>query len=186
MFCDIFRYKYTVKNSGQAVAKNVVVTDKLAAGLAASGGKTEVRNEIGDIQPNESKEFTVDLLAAGRGKYASRAQATAQESEPVYSNETTTTVREAHLTLTMDGPTTNYAGQPATYTVVVKNEGDAPAPSTTLNVDLADNVRFDHAGGVDGDKAKAGEGNVIAIDVGDPAGGRSPEVHRDHDRSGSG
>ena len=172
-FCDLFQYTYTVKNTGSAEAQNVVVTDKLADGLAAKGGKTQIREEVGNLGPNESREFTVDLLAAGRGQYTSRAQATAKEAKPVYSAETTTTVREAHLGLTMDGPSVNYAGQPATYTVVVSNEGDAPAPNTTLTIDLDDRVKFDHAGGADGDKPTAGEGNVVAIDVGMLPAGKS-------------
>ena len=72
----------------------------------------------------------------------------------------------------MTGPDTQYVGQPATYSVEVANNGDAPAPGTTLTVRPDPKARFVRAGGDRGEAAKQGADGVLTWDLGTlPPGG---------------
>lgn len=146
-FCDAFAFKYTVTNSGSAAARGVVITDDLPDGLATNQKtQRQARFEVGDLKPGETKEFTAPVLAAGRGEYSSRATAKTAGGLSVQSKTTTTRVREAELTVELSGPASGYVQQSATYTVKVKNDGDAPAPGSRLEVQLDPNTRFVRAG----------------------------------------
>ena len=147
-FCEAVVYKYAVKNTGSAAAKGVVVTEDLPNGLTTADGKRTITFAVGDLAPGESKNLEAPVAAGGRGSFTSRATARAADGAVVNSRHTTTQIYEADLTVAMTGPESHYVGQPATYTVTVKNEGDAPAPGTTLEVQLDANARFARASAV--------------------------------------
>lgn len=186
--CGALSYKYTVKNTGSAVAKGVTITEQLPEGLTIEG-KSNLAVVVGDLKPGQSVSHTAKVHAANRGSYASRATARSDGGLVVQSRRTTTRVQEADLAVDITGPQQTYATQPATYTVTVKNEGDAPAPGTTLNLKLDPQARFvkataarkpQPAGGKGENQAGAGprpgEDNTLAWNLGDLAPGETRKV----------
>ncbi|RUL88711.1 COG1361 family protein [Tautonia sociabilis] len=139
--CQPLRFRYTVKNTGTADVRNVVVSDDLPDGLQTEDGKTAVRHEIGELPAGQSKEFTVDLCATRTGRFASRAVAEAGELH-ARSNNPSTQIVAARLSVRMEGPEAQYLNQPATYRVTVRNEGDGPALDTRLEVDVDPRTRL--------------------------------------------
>ncbi len=135
-------YKYTIKNTGTAVAKGLTITDKLPEGLKTNDGKGTVTFDVGELSQDDSQDFQVKLVASKTGKFASRATATGGDDLKVQSKKPTTQIRQAKLNVAIDGPDAEYINQPITYTVTVKNDGDAPAEESRLEVQLADNAKL--------------------------------------------
>lgn len=115
-------YSIVVKNVGTAVAKGVVVTDKVPAGL---GGVREVPFTVGDLAPGASKTIPITLKAAERGKFCNVAVATAANA-PSVQDDACTEIFKHLLKITKVGPAEEFIGKQATYTIEVHNQGDRP------------------------------------------------------------
>ena len=115
-------YSIVVKNIGNAVAKGVVVTDKVPAGL---GGVREVPFTVGDLAPGASKTIPITLKAAERGKFCNVAIASAANA-PSVQDDACTEIFKHLLKVTKTGPAEEFFGKQATYTVEVHNQGDRP------------------------------------------------------------
>lgn len=125
-------YNIVVKNVGSAIAKNVVVTDKVPAGL---GGPKEIPFTVGDLAPGASKTIPVSLKAMERGKFCNVAIASASNAESV-TDDACTTVVQAGIKLAKTGPEMEYINKKAGYKITAANTGD-----TTLdNVVVTDSA----------------------------------------------
>jgi uncharacterized repeat protein (TIGR01451 family) len=108
-----------------------------------------------------TKEVTVRVKPDKTGRYASAAVARAPGGVEVRSPEVSTVVRQPKLEVAVSGPPTEYLTKSTTYTVTVKNTGDAPARNAQ--------VAF----------GTAGRGQVAGITVGGAAeGGGEARVAR--------
>jgi uncharacterized repeat protein (TIGR01451 family) len=133
--CEGIRYRYVVSNVGTGTERDVTIEDALPEGLTTEDGKKTVSLRIGDLAQSTSKEIIVRVKPAGTGQYASAAVARAPGGVEIRSQEVSTTVHQPKLDVTVDGPATEYLNKTATYTVHVKNTGDAPARRTSLGID---------------------------------------------------
>ena len=115
-------YTIVVKNVGTAVAKGVVVTDKVPAGL---GGVREVPFTVGDLAPGASKTIPITLKAAERGKFCNVAVATAANA-PSVQDDACTEIFKHLLKVTKTGTPEQFIGKQASYTIEVHNQGDRP------------------------------------------------------------
>ena len=161
--CNPFTFKYAIKNEGTASAKGLKIRDKLPEGLVTADGKDAVTFDLGELAEGESKEFEAEIRANKTGSFASRAVATGQDDIKVQSKKTATRVRQAVLAVDIGGPEATYIDEPSTYDITVKNEGDAPARETTLEVQLADNaklIKARAAGEGQGDRAETSQGQL--------------------------
>ena len=113
-------YNIVVKNVGTAVAKNVVVTDKVPAGL---GGVKEIPFTVGDLAPGASKTIPVSLKAAERGKHCNVATATASNAASVTDDACTLVVKPG-LKLVKTGLAEQYLNKQAGYKITASNIGD--------------------------------------------------------------
>ncbi len=113
-------YNIVVKNVGTAIAKNVVVTDKVPAGL---GGPKEIPFPVGDLAPGASKTIPVTLKASERGKLCNVAVASSANTPPV-TDDACTTVVQAGLKLAKTGPDSEYINKKASYKITASNTGD--------------------------------------------------------------
>jgi uncharacterized repeat protein (TIGR01451 family) len=113
-------YNITVKNTGTAVAKGVVVTDKYPAGL---GGVSEKTFNVGDLAPGQSRTIPVKLKAAERGRHCNVAVATSSNAGTVQDDACTTVVKPG-LKLVKTGPEKQFVNKQATYKLVASNTGD--------------------------------------------------------------
>lgn len=116
-------YTILVANKGSAVAKGVVVTDTVPEGLASADGQKQIKYEVGDLGPNQSKSITVPLRAAARGKHCNVAVAESINAGKV-SDDACTTVLQPGLKITKTGDKERFLGRTASYKVTITNAGD--------------------------------------------------------------
>jgi uncharacterized repeat protein (TIGR01451 family) len=135
--CEGIRYRYVVSNTGTGTEKDVTVEDVLPEGVTTEDGKNTVSLRVGDLPQGASKELNVRVRPARTGQFASRAVAKAPGGVEVRSDEVSTLVRQPALDVQLAGPPTEYINKTATYTVTVKNTGDAAARKATVGLDAA-------------------------------------------------
>jgi uncharacterized repeat protein (TIGR01451 family) len=112
-------YNIVVKNTGNAVAKNVVVTDPVPAGLSGSA----VNVPVGNLAPGQSKNIAVTFKADKRGKACNTATASSDNAGKV-SADACTVVQQPGLKIAKSGTKSQIIGRNADYEVVVFNTGD--------------------------------------------------------------
>ncbi|MCX6895667.1 MAG: OmcB family cysteine-rich outer membrane protein [Verrucomicrobia bacterium] len=112
-------YNITVKNTGNTVARNVVVTDPVPAGL--SGQPATVA--VGNLAPGQAKTLAVTFKADKRGKACNTATANSDNAGKV-SAEACTVVQQPGLKIEKSGTKSQIIGRNADYEVVVFNTGD--------------------------------------------------------------
>jgi uncharacterized repeat protein (TIGR01451 family) len=122
---ETLQYTVVVMNEGNAVARNVVVTDFVPDGLRHASGNTRLANNLGDLAPGEQQSLTIPLQATRRGRVCNRAivqTANAGEAE----SEACTELLMLDMRINKTGPEMQYFTKRATYQIVVSNPADAP------------------------------------------------------------
>jgi uncharacterized repeat protein (TIGR01451 family) len=124
-------YTITVSNTGNAVARQVVVTDNVPDGLAHSTGQSVLSLDLGDLGPNQSRTLPVILRATRRGRVCNTASATSSNAGRVTA-EACTSIVQPGLQVTKTGPPEQFIGKNADYTITVHNVGDTPLSNVTV------------------------------------------------------
>jgi len=119
-------YTVVVSNRGNAVAKNVVVTDDIPDGLASATGQKQLTFNVGDLAPNQSKNIPVTLKAKQRGRFCNVATAVANNVSGKVTDDACTTVVMPGLKITKVGDKEQLINKNAKYQVKVTNTGDVP------------------------------------------------------------
>jgi uncharacterized repeat protein (TIGR01451 family) len=183
--CEGIRYRYLIANVGTGTEHDLSIEDVLPEGVTTDDGKSTVTLRVGDLPQSTSKEIFVRVKPAKTGQYASAAVARAPGGVEVRSQEVSTLVRQPNLDLQLAGPPQEYINKTATYTVTIKNTGDAPARKAVLGIDAgnaaqvvtasvkgavaADNAQLAAATykkeGVDLDTLAPGESRTVTITV---------------------
>jgi uncharacterized repeat protein (TIGR01451 family) len=170
--------KIVVKNTGNAPAKDVKVTNDLPAGWTADG-KKQVTYDGGTIEPGKSKEYTVKSRAGGTGKGTSKVTATAAGGLSVSASSSESTVHKAVLVITKAASRpTVILTRPATFSITVKNTGDWPANAFTIKDAMAgaESISAVSDGG-------AASGSTVTWNLGSLAAGASRTVNASATRS---
>ncbi|MCA9277734.1 MAG: DUF11 domain-containing protein [Phycisphaeraceae bacterium] len=168
--CDTFEVVYRVCNTGTGTIDNVIVRDQLPAGFTIDG-RTAFEGNAGSIPAGECRTFTVAGKASGSGSYCSTATAsgeglTAESANPCI------TVRQPELQVAVDCAGERYFGAPATFKVVVRNTGEAPAENVVLSAPVPAGTAFASAS----DNGRV-TGNSIGWNIGTLAPGASREIN---------
>jgi uncharacterized repeat protein (TIGR01451 family) len=165
--CDMLTYTYTVQNTGSGAARGIKLTDSLPAGLTTEKGEKSFSYDVGDLEPGQSREYSVRLMASRVGDFASRATAEGQNDLKANSNRPNTAIRQAKLAVNIAGPSTMYVNQPMTYRVELKNEGGAAARVTRLQIDADRAAKVIRVSKTDpGDAAPQISANTMTWDLG--------------------
>ena len=131
IICDPIDYTLTVRNTGDGPATNVKVTDKLPNGLVTTDGRDTVTQNVGTLEPNQSRQIRFQVKAKKTGSFENKAVATADGGLKAEA-ECTTVVHQPVLKVTKTGPELRYVNRAVSYEVTVQNTGDAPARDTVL------------------------------------------------------
>lgn len=115
-------YTITIKNTGTAVAYNVVLRDILPPGLEDSCGRKEVEWCLGDIPFGECRTVTLCLRATQTGRQCNQVISTAA-NHPECRAEFCTEVISADIQCLKTGTPEQYIGREADYQVTVFNKG---------------------------------------------------------------
>jgi uncharacterized repeat protein (TIGR01451 family) len=130
-------YNIVVQNTGNSVAKDVVVTDSVPDGLSSATGQKELKSEVGNLAPGESKSIPVVLHADKSGRYLNKALATASNAEKV-EGEAPTTIVHGAVKITKSTQDKNlFINRTATYNIEVSNPGDTELTGVVVT-DTAD------------------------------------------------
>ena len=112
-------YNVVVKNTGSAIARNVVITDAVPEGMSGQ----PVTVNVGDLAPNQSKTTPVTFKTTKRGKVCNTATANSSNAGKV-SAEACTVVLVPGLKIEKTGTEKQILGREADYQIVVSNAGD--------------------------------------------------------------
>jgi uncharacterized repeat protein (TIGR01451 family) len=133
MYGEKALYHVTVSNPGTGTAENVMVMlPEILGGERAT---------LGNIEPQEQKQFQVELVARTAGPLDLITTVTA-DSELSETVKREIVVRRAELEMIIEGPPMKYAGTRATYQVTVANRGDAMARDVVAAVALPAGMQF--------------------------------------------
>ncbi|TDD59403.1 DUF11 domain-containing protein [Kribbella antibiotica] len=145
-----FDYTIVVTNVGPSVARSVVVTDKLPAGLTVISAQAPctvdtatVECALGDVPVGQRLLSVRVKLAAGfdGASLTNTATATSPTPDPDKDNNTGTSVSpvaalaDLAITKTM-APANPVAGQQVTYTLTIKNNGPSDAQKVVITDEL--------------------------------------------------
>ncbi|MDB5332662.1 MAG: hypothetical protein JWP03_3813 [Phycisphaerales bacterium] len=147
--CQEIQWRYTVRNTGSGVARNVTLRDELPQGLTTADGQNVVTANVGDIGPGQARDVIAHLKATQPGQFASAATASS-EGDTVKSENVTTTVRQPKLAVAVKGPQQDYVNTPITYQVTVTNTGNAPARDAAVRVTPSGNAQLVNVTAPDG------------------------------------
>ncbi|MDB5174190.1 MAG: hypothetical protein JWN51_2963 [Phycisphaerales bacterium] len=156
--CQEFQWRYTIRNTGTGVARNVTLRDQLPEGLTTTDGRRVVEANVGDIPAGQARDVVAHLKASQAGRFASAAVASS-EGDTVNSEAVATAVRQPTLAVAIKGPEQDYVNTPITYQVTVTNTGDTPARDAAVRVTPRGNAQLVNVTAPDGAQlASAGTG----------------------------
>ena len=140
MVGDDVPLKIRVFNSGTGAATGVYLTEVVPAGMEhAAGGELEY--EIGDLQPNETRELELSLRAVKPGPCMNLIQGKG-DGRVAAETKTQFDIVAASLAVDIDGPKRRFLDRQATYTVSLTNPGTAAAREIELATYLPRGMQF--------------------------------------------
>jgi uncharacterized repeat protein (TIGR01451 family) len=153
-------YTLKVSNPGNAPAGNVMLHEAVPAGFkfhtANASGQWDAATktvswQLGDLQPGQSREVTVELIAAAAGEH--RLQAQVASNRGVRSEASAVTRIEASSSLVIelaDLEDPVEVGGETTYEIRIANAGTKLETNVELSCTLPDQVEFRSAKSVTG------------------------------------
>jgi uncharacterized repeat protein (TIGR01451 family) len=129
-----------VSNPGSGIAHNVVLEERIPAGLQHASGP-ELINEIGDLKPNESRQLDLKLTAVQPGVVNNVVTARGDANLKT-DDRLSIEVLAPQLQLGVEGPKRRFLEREATYAVSVSNPGTAPAKQVELIAQLPTGLKF--------------------------------------------
>ena len=129
-----------VSNPGTGIATGIFLTEVVPAGLEHTAGG-ELEYEVGNLQPNESRELELTLRAVKEGTSVNVIQG---EGDGTLKSETKTQIQIVAPALAVDieGPKRRFLDRQATYTVSLANPGTAAAKEVELATFLPKGLQF--------------------------------------------
>ncbi|WOO40333.1 DUF7507 domain-containing protein [Rubellicoccus peritrichatus] len=121
-----------VKNTGSAIADNVVITDTMPSGFTAVG---PVSKNVGSLQPGGNATFKVTGKSNKVGKFVNTAVANYTGGTPVQATAPIEVVQSA-VAITKTGPATGFIFVDETYTITVTNKGNTTLRNLTVTDQL--------------------------------------------------
>jgi uncharacterized repeat protein (TIGR01451 family) len=129
-----------VANQGNGTATGVILQVTLPAGLHHPAGN-RIERDIGTLAPGQSREVTLEVNAASRGKHTYQATALAEDDHKA-AFAASVDVGEATLTLTQTGPAQRFANTETAFILQLQNTGDGPAREVQLLDTLPEAMTF--------------------------------------------
>lgn len=133
-------FDIVVSNVGDGVANNVKLEERIPNGLHHPQGDV-LNNTLGTLNPGESKRLPLTLESVAAGEVVNILTITADDCE-AKSTETRINIVAPMLELAISGPQKAYLGRPTTFTLNVKNVGDASAFDVRLIAQLPRGTSF--------------------------------------------
>lgn len=142
-------FSITVRNTGNAAAKNVVVTDTIPAGLSDAQGRRSVSFPIAELPAGASRTFDLPLTGAGSGESCNVATVSASNvvKDDNDSDDACVTIVQPRLEVEKTGTEKQFAGKRAEYEITVRNVGTSALRNVVVTDNLPAEYRVISAGG---------------------------------------
>jgi uncharacterized repeat protein (TIGR01451 family) len=143
-------FTITVRNEGTAVAENVVLNDRLPAGLRTADGSSTVSFPAGSLAVGESRTFNLPVTTTTKGRFCNVVEGVASNVVPDANDnaEACITVLEPGLSVEKSGTPEQFINRNATYNIVVTNTGETTlSPVEVVDAVPAGNVIVNAGGG---------------------------------------
>jgi uncharacterized repeat protein (TIGR01451 family) len=138
-------YTITLKNRGNAIARNVLIRDQIPQGLSYQGKEAGfgLKWNVGALNPGEEKKFQYRLLTVRTGTFTNVASAVMDE-KTVHKAECTIKVVAPDLKITkeVDGSRVTFLHKPVNFTITLKNEGSGAALDVNLEDTLPEQLEY--------------------------------------------
>lgn len=133
-------YRYTLRNSGQGVAKSVYLRAILPPELKHPGG-SDLEYEVGILPPGGEKIIDLTVLPQSAGVFT--PQSTVSNDGKVHA-ETKADVHviKSRIELARSGPSARFVGRPAAYTTKVINKSSETLSNVTVQEKVAPGVEL--------------------------------------------
>jgi uncharacterized repeat protein (TIGR01451 family) len=139
-------YTLEVTNTGTYLAKAVVLTDLVPAGMSHASGSKEVVVQVGDIQPGQTRTVPLVLKSTQKGQAKNVARVDAANAAAV-AVESSTLMMLQTLRAANKGPDDQYVGKPVSYDITVSNPGDVPLKNVLVTNSMPSEGRILQASG---------------------------------------
>lgn len=136
-------FTVTVTNTGNSIARNVVINDMLPEGLIAA---SPILFNIGDLDPAESKSVQVKADTTRSGTFNNIASARGSNVAEV-TDDASVIVTTPGLTVEKTGTDTQYIGKRASYEIAVTNTGDMPLTGVSVTDTVGEGMTLTSAPG---------------------------------------
>ncbi|MBI4833715.1 MAG: DUF11 domain-containing protein [Planctomycetes bacterium] len=136
-------YILTVVNTGKSIVKDVVLLDKIPAGMKYNDitGGTVLRWDLGDLLPDETRKITYMLGTIGTGIFTSQAELYINR-EFKYQLCFTIKVVAPELKLSIGGERICYLNKAISYTITINNNGDGSAKEIQIVYTVPDFLEY--------------------------------------------
>jgi len=129
-----------VRNEGTGPARGVVIEEDVPDGLAHPAGR-QLENTIGTIGPGESRRVELNMTAEKAGILTNTVRVR-DDGDLDLVKDSNIEVLAPVLDVDVQGPTLRYLERQATYAVLVRNPGTAPARDIELVAFLPRGLKF--------------------------------------------
>ncbi|WP_166830675.1 COG1361 S-layer family protein [Thalassoroseus pseudoceratinae] len=170
--CELFEYRYELKNTGTGTAKDFVITDELPEGIMTESGKKSLQFRVEELGAGESQTYVASVHSMKAGDYSGRATVKQRNGETNQSESVTTTVVAPELNVDIAGPRMIKAGQGGDFEVTVKNTSETTALNSYLTLSSDGDAKFSSTGNGD---AREG-GKSYRYELGDIEAGKEKTV----------
>jgi uncharacterized repeat protein (TIGR01451 family) len=132
--------KLTVSNPGTGVAAGVVIEADIPPGAQHEAG-SELEFEVGSLQPKESRQLELTMMAAKAGDYAAKLVARADAIDKAEASAPFS-VLAPELKVAVAGSKRKFLDRKAEYTISIANPGTASAKNVELVTYLPKGMKF--------------------------------------------
>lgn len=136
--------KLDIENQGSAPVKEATLSHKLPEGIVTSNQNEKLNLNIGKISPQSSKTYNLKLKALKTGKYKEDLVVKAGDNLTA-KTDFNLLVGKPVLKVSANSPDKRYVGNPVSYTLQIKNEGNAPAKNSKAVLNLPADTLFKSA-----------------------------------------
>jgi len=138
----------TVSNNSSCTASDVIVNDRLPAGLSLISSSPQASRtgdslswSLGSLAASSSRNIELRVQSDRSGQFSSEAVAGTGSKRDMARASDSMQVRCPALFLSYEAPREVTACDPVPHTVIVRNEGDGPAENVIVEVDIAEGLR---------------------------------------------
>jgi uncharacterized repeat protein (TIGR01451 family) len=141
------KFLIDVTNTGSTPLTNVAATDTFDPGLSHSGGeRSPLVRPIPVIQPGQTEHLAISFIVTQPGQHCHRLDVTAEGGQAAGARACVTgtapVVTPPQISVRVSGPPSSRAGEIASYSVEIKNNGSSPATNATLAVSWGVNLEL--------------------------------------------